>query len=49
MASLVYYDDQYMVVMDMGACIRHDQRACTIAYTINTMNICSTSGDIKLG
>ena len=46
MASLVYYDNQYMVDMDMAARTRHAQRACTITYT---MNICSTSGNNKLG
>ena len=45
-ASLVYYDNQYMVDMDMAARTRHAQRACTITYT---MNICSTSGNNKLG
>jgi len=49
MASLGYYDNQYMVDMDMAACIRHDQRACAIAYTIDSMNIGSTRGVNKLG
>ena len=49
MASLGYYDNQCMVDMDMAACIRHDQRACAIAYTIDTMNIGNSRGLNKLG
>ena len=39
MASLGFYDNQYMV--DMAACIRYNKRAC-VAYTID-------AGHNKLG
>jgi len=48
MTSLNYYDSQYMANMDMAACVRLDQRACAIAYTIDSMSVGTSKGN-KLG
>eukprot|EP00092_Neocalanus_flemingeri_P029391 GFUD01031908.1.p1 GENE.GFUD01031908.1~~GFUD01031908.1.p1 ORF type:complete len:518 (+),score=114.79 GFUD01031908.1:75-1628(+) len=48
MTSLNYHDNQYMTNMDMAACVRLDQRACAIAYTIDSMSVGASKGN-KLG
>jgi len=49
LASLNYYDKEYKTNMDMTACIRTDQKACAIAYTIDDMNIGDARGHNRIG